>query len=174
MRTSALLTSFLLLGLIAVPTTFAQRADDSDRASKNGKTEATIGDVDVVIEYGRPNVKGRSIWGELVPFGKVWRTGANEATTIAFSGDVVVDGEALPAGTYSLFTIPGEEEWTVIFNKTAAQWGGFNYDAEQDALRLTVTPVEVEHVESMDFVVDDSTVTLRWAEVGVPFVISAD
>ncbi len=174
MRILRLSTLTLVAGLLAVPTALAQRGDDTDRASKNGETVATIGDVEVTLLYGRPNVKGREIWGKLVPYGEIWRTGANEATTITFSGDVSVEGEPVAAGTYSLFTIPGEEEWTLIFNKVAEQWGAFNYDSDQDALRVAVTPVEIEHVESMDFAVDESTITLRWAELGVPFSVSTE
>ena len=169
-RFSAVLVAAVFLTTSSVS---AQRADDADRASKNGKTEATIGSVNVTLEYGRPNVKEREIWGALVPMGELWRTGANEATTIALDGDVTVEGEALPAGTYSVFMIPGESEWTIVFNKVASQWGSFNYDSEQDALRVTVTPVEIEHVESMEFTVDESTVMLRWEKVGVPFEIAS-
>jgi hypothetical protein len=174
MRSLLHVTFILLACLLVAPAAFAQRADDADRASKNGRTTATIDSVDIVVEYGRPNVNGREVWGKLVPYDEVWRTGANEATTISFSSDVAVEGDALPAGTYSLFTVPGADEWTVIFNKVAEQWGAFGYDPDQDALRVTVTPVEIEHVESMDFVAGDSTITFRWAELGVPFVITTD
>jgi len=113
----------------------AQRGDDSKRKSKNGKTEGTVAGVAVVVEYGRPSVGGRAIWGALVPYGQVWRAGADEATTISFDRDVKIEGQALPKGTYALFTIPGESSWTVIFSKTAKQWGAYDYDAKQDALR---------------------------------------
>lgn len=173
MRATYVTTLILSTALFLAPNAFGQRADDADRASKNGKTEATIDGVDVTIEYGRPNVKERDVWGALVPMGELWRTGANEATTISFSADVTVEGNALSAGTYSLFTIPGEDAWTVIFNNVASQWGAFNYDSEEDALRVPVAPVEIEHVESMDFAVDGSTVMLRWEKVGVPFAVAA-
>ncbi len=159
--------------LIAVPAAHAQRGDDTDRASKNGRTEATIDDVSIVIEYGRPNVRGRTIWGELVPWDKVWRTGANEATTISFSAPVAVEGDSLDAGTYALFTIPGKEKWVVVFNATAKQWGAFNHNPDEDVLRVTVTPEEGGHVESMDFVVEDSKIKLRWEKVVVPFSVAA-
>lgn len=160
----------LTLALLALPA-FAQRGDDAERLSKNGMASGTLDGVEVTLEYGRPNVKGRDIWGSLVPYDEVWRTGANEATTITFDSDVLVEGEALPAGTYSLFTIPGEEEWTVIFNKTAQQWGAYDYDAAEDALRVTVTPEEHEMVETMDFVVEEGEVVLRWETVAVPFSV---
>jgi hypothetical protein len=162
----------LLLTLTALPA-LAQRGDDADRASKNGKTTGTLDGVAVTVEYGRPNVKERKIWGGLVPYDKVWRTGANEATTISFDKAVTIEGEPLPAGTYSLFTIPTEGDWTVIFNKTAQQWGAYDYDAGQDALRVSVTPREGEHVETMDFVLEGDEVVLRWAGLEVPFRVAA-
>lgn len=162
----------LVISLLALPAA-AERGDDSDRVSKNGKTTGSVDGVDVVLEYGRPNVREREIWGGLVPYGEVWRTGANEATTISFSDDVTVEGEPLAAGTYALFTIPGEEEWTVIFNDVAEQWGAYDYDAGQDALRVTVQPEAHDHVETMDFVIEDGEVVLRWEKLAVPFSVSA-
>jgi len=152
---------------------WAERGDDSKRLSKNGKTEGVIDGVTVTVEYGRPSVKGRKIWGGLVPYDKVWRSGADEATTITFSGDVAVEGQPLAAGAYSLYTIPGENEWTVIFNKVAEQWGSFNYDEAQDALRVTATPTSAEMVEALDFVIEDADVVLRWEELAVPVTISS-
>lgn len=166
--TRLLVVAGALLASVAV----AQRGDDTDRASKNGRTEGSIDGVGVVLEYGRPNVKGREIWGGLVPYGQVWRTGADEATTIALSADALIEGESLAAGTYAVFTIPADDEWTVIFNKTAKQWGAFRYDEGEDALRVTVTPGSGEHVESLDFVVEEDSIVLRWAEVTVPIAIS--
>lgn len=171
-KTMRILITTLALAAITIPLA-AQRGDDADRASKNGRTEGEIDGVGVVVEYGRPNVKGREIWGALVPYGQVWRTGANEATTIEFSADVTIEGSPLPAGKYALFTIPGESEWTVIFNKTHQQWGAFRHDANEDALRVTVTPGSCEFVESMDFVIDGSAVTVRWAETAVSFNVAA-
>jgi hypothetical protein len=174
MRTRALLVPTLALSLVllALPA-LAQRGDDSDRVSKNGKAGGTLDGVAVTLEYGRPNVKGRQIWGGLVPYGKVWRSGANEATTITFGADVLVEGQPLAAGTYALFTIPGEEEWTVIFNKTAQQWGAYDYDAADDALRVTVEPRAHDMVETLDFVVEDGEVVLLWEELAVPFAVEA-
>ena len=161
---------FMALLMTATLPAVAQRADDASRASKNGKMEGTIDGVTVTLEYGRPNVKGRTVWGDLVPYGRVWRTGADEATTITFSADVEIGGETLAAGTYGLFTLPGENEWTVIFNKVADQWGT-RYDAGQDALRVTATPKAVDHVEAMDFEIVDSWVVLRWEKLAVPFEV---
>ena len=169
-RSLRLLTAVSVLTLLALPA-LAGRGDDADRKSKNGKTEATIDGVQVAVEYGRPKVKGREIWGGLVPFGKVWRTGADEATTISFSDDVAIENQQLAAGTYGLFTIPGKDEWVIVFNKVAEQWGAFRYDESQDALRVTVRPTAAEHVEAMEFDIDGSNVVLRWEKLGVGFKV---
>ena len=161
-----------LLAGIAAPV-LAQRADDAKRPSKNGRTAGAVGGVNVVLEYGRPLVNGRAIWGSLVPYGQVWRTGANEATTISFDKDVLIEGQKLAAGTYALFTIPAEKSWTVIFNKTAQQWGAFKYDAAQDALRVTVAPATGDMVEAMDFVLEGDHVVLRWEKLRVGFAVAA-
>ena len=167
-KTLLIAASFLMAGAA-----YAQRGDDADRVSKNGRIEGDVGGVSVVLEYGRPNANDRELWGSLVPYGEVWRTGANEATTIELAADAMVEGESLPAGTYSLFTIPSEGEWTVIFNKTATQWGAFRYDEGEDALRVMVTPGSGEHVEAMDFVIDGDSIVLRWGELTLPISISA-
>jgi len=151
----------------------AQRGDDSDRLSKNGKAEGLIDGVAVTVEYGRPSVKGRKIWGGLVPYDRVWRTGADEATIITLGADSSVEGKELAAGVYSVFTIPNAEEWTVIFNGVPEQWGAFNYDESKDALRVTVKPQEAEFAESLEFQIDGDDVILRWGELAVPVHIAA-
>ena len=151
----------------------AQRGDDANRRSNNGRAEGTAGGARVTIEFGRPSVNGRLIWGELVPYGKVWRTGADEATTVSFDRDVEVEGERLPAGTYALFTIPGEGSWTVIFNKVAQQWGAFDHDASQDALRVEVAPRSHDHVETFEIAVDGEALYLRWENLEVPIRLAA-
>ncbi|MFQ5818073.1 MAG: DUF2911 domain-containing protein [Terriglobia bacterium] len=171
--------SFLfLVTLVALAATPAlgQRASDKPRPSPNASVAQTIGVTQVTISYGRPGVKGRKIWGGLVPYDKVWRAGANEATTIAFSNNVTIEAQNLPAGTYGLFTIPSATEWTIIFNKTAQQWGAMNYDAAQDALRIKVKPRAAEHEEWMSFSFKNlsaksATVVLRWEKLAVPFRI---
>jgi len=174
MRTKSLALSALaaLLVLAAAPG-HAVRKDDATRKSKNGRVEGSVGGAGVVIEYGRPNVNGRVIWGDLVPWGKVWRTGADEATTIAFDRDVTIEGRPLARGTYSLFTLPGEKGWTVIFNKTAEQWGAFDYDAKQDALRVEVAPRAHEATETLTFSLEGNAVVLRWEKLEVAFRVAA-
>src|SRR5688572_5077837 len=111
------------------------------KASPTGVLKQRFGLTDVEIEYSRPSVKGRKIFGTLVPFGQVWRTGANDATKITFSTDVKLGGEAVPAGSYALFTIPTASEWTVILSKVTGTWGSYAYDAKDDLLRVKVKPV---------------------------------
>jgi len=168
-RAAALAAALAVVGALPV---VAQRDDDSGRASKNGHLEGRIDGVTVVVDYGRPNVKGRRIWGGLVPFGRVWRTGADEATTITFGADVVVQGQPLAAGTYGLFTVPGEDEWEVIFNSVAKQWGAFDYDAGKDVLRVKARPRAGDLVETLEFVIDGGDLVLRWEKLELPVSIS--
>jgi len=145
----------------------------STRKSPPRTAEGEIGSATVTVNYGSPSVRGRSIFGDLVPFGNIWRTGANEATTITFSEDVAVEGEAIPAGTYALFTIPGEEAWTIIFNKEAEQWGAYDYDEAMDALRVEVKPETMEeNAEMLQFKVGSESVSLMWADQSVTFGVS--
>ncbi len=146
------------------------------RPSQKSSLMQTIGTTDMTITYSRPGVKGRVIWGGLVPYDKVWRTGANEATTISFSDDVTVNGQPLPKGTYSLHTIPGHDSWTLAFNKVADQWGSFSYDQTKDQVRVQATPEKAPFTEWMMFEVpqlsvDKATVVLRWENLAVPFTV---
>lgn len=146
------------------------------RVSPKGSVMQTVGTTDITITYNRPGVKGRAIWGALVPWDQVWRTGANEATQFVVSDDVLVNGQKLAKGSYSLHTIPGRDQWTVIFNKTANQWGSYSYDPAQDALRVTAKPERAEFREWMLFEIPEMTtdtakVVLRWENVAVPFTV---
>lgn len=163
----------LLLGSFAV-------AQDLQlpRVSQKASVSQRIGLTDVSITYSRPGVKGRTIWGGLVPYNEVWRTGANEATTISVSDDVKIDGQPLPAGNYSIHTIPGKDSWTIIFNKVDKQWGSFDYDKTKDALRIQVKPQEGPNQEWMVFsfpevLPNSATVELAWEKVRIPFHIEA-
>jgi hypothetical protein len=137
---------FALVSFISL-TAFAQ-----NQPSPAAVTSQKVGDLSVMIKYYQPAVKGRLIFGTkdqkaLVPFGEVWRTGANEATTIELSRDAQIQGKTLAKGTYSVFTIPGPTEWTVIFNKVAKQWGAYSYKAADDVLRVTGKVSEVAPTE---------------------------
>jgi len=168
--------SLLLLTLVSTaPAAAQERGNDEARVSPNAAVSQTIGTTEVRITYGRPQVKGREIFGGLVSYDEVWRTGANEATTFSVSSDVTIEGEPLSAGTYSLYTIPGPEAWTIIFNNVADQWGT-NYDDSEDALRVEVTPESASAREMMTFLFEEvtaeqGTCVLHWAETRVPFEI---
>lgn len=175
------------VGLVVSDAAFAQ--EEKVRASLKASVSQTLGlDTEITIDFSRPGVKGRTIWGELVPYGMnpgnkyskekpyPWRAGANEKTTITFSSDVLIDGTALPAGKYSIHMIPSEKDWTVMFNKNSEGWGSYDYDEAEDALRLTVTPVEAPFEEWMRFGFDDLAGTsavafLQWEKLKVPFKI---
>jgi len=149
-------------------------AQDSKRPSPPAKAEGKFGAVTVVVNYSQPAVKGREVWGGLVPYEKVWRTGANEATTIEVSGDVMIEGKVLKSGTYSLFTIPTEEAWTVIFNEDSEQWGAYKYDEGKDVLRVKVKPTKAEtKTERLTFKMDDSSIMMLWDNLVLPIKVSA-
>lgn len=173
-RTSILL---IILTLVAFAATAQQM--QLPRVSQKATVGQTIGFTDVTITYSRPGVKSRAIWGALVPYDQVWRTGANEATQIKFSGDVMINGQKLAAGSYSLHTIPSKDEWTIIFNKVADQWGSYSYDEKQDALRIKVKPEQAPFTEWLQFsfpvaTPSSATAELRWESLRVPFTIDAD
>ena len=172
------------LFLLTVPALHAQQRDNTfPRPSPSASVSQTFGVTNVTVTYGRPAVRGRHVFsgeGAIVPTGQVWRTGADEATTITFSTDVRVAGQPLAAGTYGLFSIPSGPTWTIIFNSVATQWGAFSYDASKDVLR-----VEVSSGPSASFTerftigfedVDDhaTTLYLAWANTRVPIAITAD
>ena len=150
------------------------------RPSPNASVSQTVGLTDVEIVYSRPSKRGREIFGGLVPYGRVWRTGANEPTVIRFSDAVTINGQPLAAGSYSLHTIPGPEQWTLIFNRNADRSGGYSYDAAQDALRIEVRPRESDHPhEVMTFsfprvTADSAEAVLAWDDVMVPFTIGTE
>ena len=146
----------------------ATEAKPSPAATAKGK----IGAAEVTVNYSSPAVKGRKIWGGLEPYGKVWRAGANEATTVEFSKAVTVEGKALPAGKYSFFVIPTEKQWTVIFNKEPNQWGAYKYDQKLDALRVMVTPRKASALaERLAYDVTPKGLALRWENLEVPVAI---
>ena len=138
-----------------------------------------VGLTDVTISYSRPSVKGRAIWGALVPLDKPWRTGANAATTITFSDAVTVEGQKLAAGTYSIVTIPGKDEWTVIFNNDTKLWWETEYDAAKDALRVKAKPQAVGMVETFQIGFPSvgatkAVMAIEWEKVSVPVTIGVD
>ena len=173
------------------------------RPSQKASVTQTIGVTDVKITYSRPGVKGRKIWGDplpeqastkgeatldnqnvrpkeavIVPYGHIWRTGANEATMFEISDDVLINGQKLAAGSYSLHTVPTKTEWTIVFNGTANQWGSFNYDPAKDTLRVKAKPeLTNDSQEWLEFTFDpvaesSAQVNIRWEKINVPFTVS--
>jgi Protein of unknown function (DUF2911) len=160
------LFSLITLLTLSTTNTFAQNPPASPASSATGK----IGNATITINYGSPSVKSRTIWGELVPYGKVWRTGANKATTFETDADITVEGQTLKKGKYGLFTIPDQKEWTIVFNKTSDQWGAFNYKQEDDVLRVKVKPsTGADLVEALKFEVGKNAVTMKWEKMIVSF-----
>ena len=142
------------------------------------KAVGKVGDVDVKINYSAPYAKGRAIFGELIPYGKIDRLGANEATTIEVSSNVTIEGEDLAAGKYSMFSIPGEDKWTIVFNTVADQWGAYEYDESKDALRVEVESHQLdEMVEQMKIDLKEkegkSWIVIKWEKTKVPLSIAA-
>jgi hypothetical protein len=156
--------------------TKAQNDKKDLRISPKAEVMQTVGFTDVRIVYSRPGVKGRTIWGKLVPYDAVWRAGANEATKITFSTDVTIEGKKLKKGSYSFFVIPGKKEWTIIFNKVADQWGAFEYNESEDALRVKVKTEGNSWQEWLAYTISktsDTTAVIRleWEKLKVPFKV---
>jgi hypothetical protein len=174
---------------------------ETPRPSQKASVMQRVGVTDITITYSRPGVKGRKIWGDplpgqtatgeatlddqnkrpagavIAPYGHVWRTGANEATQFVVTDDVLINGQKLPAGKYSLHTIPNKDEWTIVFNGTANQWGSFDYDPAKDTLRVKVKPQWLNDSQewleyTFDPVTEDSAqVNIRWEKINVPFTV---
>lgn len=171
MRTLKLLSAFLLM--LTYVSVQAQPEDKSNRPSPPRTAETSVNGNKIVIDYSSPAVKNRSIWGDLVPYGKVWRTGANEATTISFQDTVTIEKQQVPPGKYALFTIPGEKEWTIIFNSVWDQWGAYNYDQSKDVVRFTVKPKNSKELAER-FAIDVNKigeVMIRWEYLEVGFTM---
>src|SRR5262249_28402518 len=152
---------------------------DLPRPSQHATVMQRVGITDITINYHRPLVNQRKVWGGIVPYGQVWRAGANENTTIAFSDPVTIEGKPLAKGIYGLHMIPNENEWTIIFSNVHTAWGSFTYKEADDALRITVKPRTAEFMEALSYDFDtvgtDSAVaTLRWEKVAVPFTIGVN
>src|SRR6201987_2992651 len=148
--------------------------------SQAGEVKQRIALTDITVNYHRPLVNGRKIWGGVVPYGKVWRAGANENTTIEFSDPVTVEGKPLDKGTYGLHMIPNPDSWTIIFSKTNTGWGSYSYDQKDDALRVNVKPKPLDQSEEAleyefeDLKPDSTAVTLKWEKLGVSFTVSVN
>ena len=147
--------------------------------SQRAEVSQTIGITNITISYHRPLAKDREVWGGLVPYGKVWRAGANENTTITFSDPVAIEGRPLDKGTYGLHMIPNADAWTIIFSKNSTSWGAFTYDQAEDALRVTVKPKPAEMRNALIYEFDQlqpdsAVIEMEWAKLAVPFKVSVD
>lgn len=183
----------ILACFVALATmTFSNDADAQDAKPKKSPKASviqTIGvDTEIVIDYSRPGVKGRTIWGDIVPYGMYpgnkyskekpfpWRAGANENTTITFNNDLMIEGKKIAAGKYGVHMIVSEKSVKVMFNKKNDAWGSYAYNSDEDALAVDVTPVKDTHMEWLEFSYDNlsdngATVNLRWEKLKIPFKV---
>lgn len=194
-----------VLAIMLVSVVFASAQLRLPRPSQSASVMQTVGVTDITVTYSRPAVKGRVIWGDvapadnyakgeatlddqnkrpagmpIVPYGHVWRTGANEATQFVITDDAMINGQKLAAGSYSLHTIPGKDEWTIVFNGTANQWGSFGYDPAKDTLRVKAKPqTATANQEFLIYTIEPTgdnaaQVNIRWEWLRVPFTVSVD
>lgn len=178
MRFTRLTLPLLLASLCTAPVA-AQTALNLPRPSPNASVTQQVGTTTLSVKYSRPGVKGRAIWGGLVPYGQPWRTGANEATQFTCSDDVSIEGQPLAAGTYAVVTIPTADSWVVAFSKQKDMWGSNGYDPAQDALRVTVKPQAAPATEWLQFAFDptsanETELALRWEKLRVPVRVTVD
>ncbi|WP_258102556.1 DUF2911 domain-containing protein [Marinoscillum sp. MHG1-6] len=164
--------AMMIMILCGTQTLLAQK-DKSKRPSPPDQVSNIVEGTTITIDYSQPSLKGRDL-NSLAPIGKVWRTGANEASWIEVSADVMIEGEKLPKGKYGFFTINNEDEWTLIFNEVWDQWGAYKYDSSKDALRVIVSPKSSEEfTEKFSISIgDNGLVQLLWGNLAVPFQIS--
>lgn len=179
MRTTTTALAVLAAAALAAPA-LAQTPLSLPAASPAATVTQTVGTTEFSLKYSRPGVKGRAIWGALVPWDQPWRTGANEATTLTLADDATVEGKPLAAGSYAIVTVPGKNEWTVAFSRQKNLWRGTAYDPKEDALRVTVKPRPADHVEWLQFTFDggaaagETELNLRWEKLRVPVRFAVD
>jgi hypothetical protein len=176
---------FLASVIYIIPSSVLAQGEKVRSSLKASVTQRLGTDTDITIDYSRPGVKGRKIWGELVPYGMApgndyskgnpipWRAGANENTTIKFNKDLLIEGQKLPAGKYGIHMIPSEKEWIIIFSKNSAAWGSYSYNQDEDALRVTVVPFKAPHQEWLVYGFEDlagssATAYLHWEKMKAP------
>ncbi|WP_281225073.1 DUF2911 domain-containing protein [Flavobacterium aquiphilum] len=165
-----ILKNSLLMFLSVFAISFANAQDKPK--SPPEKATGTINGATIQINYGSPSVRGRKIWGELVPFDKVWRAGANEATTFETDKDLTIEGSKLPAGKYSFFVIPNEKQCVIVFNKEAKQWGAYKYNDKEDQLRVTVKPKMAKtSTEKLVYTINAKDVVLSWDNWDIGFSV---
>ncbi len=157
----------------AVTSTFQTTVLNANIPSPKKELKGVIGTTKITVVYGSPSVKGRTVYGSLVPYDQVWRTGANEATTVELSEAVKIDSKNLPAGKYALFTIPTATSWTVIFNSVSDQWGAYDYSATKDVLRAKATPqATTTSSETLEFNLDGPALVMQWENLKLPIAMT--
>jgi len=164
---------------LAASLSFAQPAVDLPRQSPLATVSQVFGYTTATVTYSRPAVKGRAIWGGLVPYGQIWRAGANEATTLELTTDAKINGQALPKGKYALFILPTEKDWTFIFSRNHKTWGSYTYDQKEDALRVTVVPQAADHKERLEFSFENlsdsgATLVAHWEKLKASLALSVE
>lgn len=181
MKRTIVLTILMIFGFaVGASSAWAQSALlKLPDASQRARVTQRIGITDITIDYHRPLVRERKVFGGLQPYGEVWRAGANENTTITFTDPVSIEGQPLANGTYGLHFIPGETSWIVIFSRNSTSWGSFTYDKAEDALRITVKPQTIDNQEALRYDFDDpqpdsAVITMRWEKVAVPFKVEVN
>lgn len=171
--------AFTLAILLCSLVSFAQQIQ-MPQASPSAKIAQKVGLTDVTVDYSRPSTKDRKIFGELVPYGQVWRTGANGATVLSFSTDVIIDGKNIPAGQYALYSIPGKSEWTMILSRNIKLWGAIGYNESEDVIRFTAKPeklnkkAETFEISFANMTDTGSDLSLKWEKTKIDFRIETE
>lgn len=172
--------SILAFALFLIGTVAYSQQLQMPQASPSAKISQQVGLTDVTVEYSRPSTKGRKIFGELVPYGQVWRTGANAATILDFSTDVEISGNPIPAGKYAMYSIPDKDKWTIVFSKNTELWGAIGYNADEDVLRFEVEPkklsrkYETFEISFNNMTDDGADLSLKWENTRIDFRISTE
>ncbi len=181
MRTRTRLLALAVLISAAWPVRLSAQYSQLDlpRESQHATVMQRIGTTDITIDYSRPSVKGRTVWGDIVPYDQIWRAGANENTILTTTNDITIEGTKLPAGSYGLHMIPTKSTWTIILSKDHQAWGSFFYKQEKDAMRATVSPRSCAMTEQVtydfaDVRPDGATLVMRWEKLEVPIQIDVD
>ena len=163
---------YLIILSILAGVAISCQSNSEKRPSPLTKDSINVNGTIVQIEYSSPGVKKRKIWGELVPYDEMWRTGANKATYLTTNRAIKIAGRSVPKGSYSIFTIPTDSSWTIIFNKEWDQWGAYNYDSSKDLFRLQIVPEPSEFNERMRFTLSADSLTFDWEKLSYSLPIT--
>lgn len=174
MKTKTFFLKVIVLFVLILSSAVHADENPANRASPPTTASGNVGDATLTINYGSPSVRGRKIWGELVPYEQIWRAGANEATTFETDKDIKIEGKTLPAGKYAFFAIPEKKKWTLIFNKSSDQWGAYKYEEKDDALRVKVSAKKIDALqEKLAYEIHQDGFVLKWEKIEVPVKVEA-